>query len=82
MQNTDNIKSWTVYKIVFNTIQEGLILTDMEGVIRNVNPRTEALFGYNRAELIGLAFRIQNRRLDSSSRFINRNFGRGSFDGV
>lgn len=42
-----------LYKIVFNTIQEGLILTDMEGVICNMNPRTENLFGYTKEELIG-----------------------------
>lgn len=42
-----------VYKIVFNTIQEGLILTDDKGTIRLVNPRTEKLFGYNADELIG-----------------------------
>jgi PAS domain S-box-containing protein len=42
-----------VYKIVFNTIQEGLILTDQSGTIRLVNPRTEKLFGYQADELIG-----------------------------
>jgi PAS domain S-box-containing protein len=42
-----------VYEIVFNTIQEGLILTDMTGSIRLVNPRTEKLFGYSENELIG-----------------------------
>jgi len=42
-----------VYKIVFDTIQEGLILTNMQGEICLVNPRTEKLFGYNKDELIG-----------------------------
>lgn len=42
-----------VYEIVFKTIQEGLILTDMTGTIRLVNPRTEKLFGYEENELIG-----------------------------
>jgi PAS domain S-box-containing protein len=42
-----------VYEIVFNTIQEGLILTDMTGTIRLVNPRTEKLFGYSKNELVG-----------------------------
>jgi PAS domain S-box-containing protein len=47
-----------VYKIVFNTIQEGLILTDDEGNIRLVNPRTEKLFGYSEEELIGQKIEI------------------------
>ena len=42
-----------VYEIVFNTIQEGLILTDMTVTIRLVNPRTEKLFGYSKNELVG-----------------------------
>lgn len=47
-----------VYKIVFNTIQEGLILTDMTGTIRLVNPQTEKLFGYSQDELIGQKIEI------------------------
>jgi PAS domain S-box-containing protein len=47
-----------VYKIVFNTIQEGLILTDQFGVIRLVNPRTEKLFGYAENELLGQKIEI------------------------
>lgn len=42
-----------VFKIVFDTIQEGLILTNMNGIICLVNPRTEKLFGYSKLELIG-----------------------------
>jgi PAS domain S-box-containing protein len=48
----------SVYKIVFNTIQEGLILTDHTGTIRLVNPRTEKLFGYGAEELIGQKIEI------------------------
>lgn len=47
-----------VYKIVFDTIQEGLILTNMQGVICLVNPRTEKLFGYSKLELIGQKIEI------------------------
>ncbi len=47
-----------VYKIVFDTIQEGLILTNMQGVICLVNPRTEKLFGYDKRELIGQKIEI------------------------
>jgi len=47
-----------VYEIVFNTIQEGLILTDLQGTIRLVNPRTEKLFGYSKGELIGQKIEI------------------------
>lgn len=60
MQNTD-LKIFvmdSVYKIVFDTIQEGLILTNMQGVICLVNPRTEKLFGYNKLELIGQKIEI------------------------
>ena len=47
-----------VFKIVFDTIQEGLILTNMNGVICLVNPRTEKLFGYSKLELIGQKIEI------------------------
>jgi PAS domain S-box-containing protein len=48
----------SVYKIVFNTIQEGLILTDQTSTIRLVNPRTEKLFGYTADELLGQKIEI------------------------
>ena len=42
-----------IYKIVFESILEGLILVDHTGVIRLINPRTEEMFGYGEGELIG-----------------------------
>jgi PAS domain S-box-containing protein len=42
-----------IYKIVFESILEGLILVNKSGVIELVNPRTEEMFGYQTGELIG-----------------------------
>lgn len=76
-----------VYKIVFDTIQEGLILTDMQGVICLVNPRTEKLFGYSKMELIGqkIEMLIPNEYRDKhvlsreayQKRPVNRQMGSG-----
>jgi len=76
-----------VYKIVFDTIQEGLILTNMQGEICLVNPRTEKLFGYSKNELIGQKIEIlipsedRNKHVKSretyQSRPVNRQMGSG-----
>jgi PAS domain S-box-containing protein len=42
-----------IYKIVFESILEGLILVDNKGVIKLVNPRTAEMFGYDEGEMIG-----------------------------
>lgn len=47
-----------IYKIVFESILEGLILVDNKGVIQLVNPRTEDMFGYDEGELIGNTIEI------------------------
>jgi PAS domain S-box-containing protein len=41
------------YRVLFDAIQEGLIVTDSEGVIVLSNPVCERLFGYVKDELIG-----------------------------
>jgi PAS domain S-box-containing protein len=76
-----------VYEIVFNTIQEGLILTDMTGSIRLVNPRTEKLFGYSKNELIGQKIEVliphefRNKHVTTrdgyQKRPVNRQMGSG-----
>lgn len=41
------------YRAVFEAAPDGIVLVDGEGRIRDVNPRAEALFGYERGELVG-----------------------------
>lgn len=41
-----------IYKIVFESILEGLILVDNKGIIKLVNPRTAEMFGYEEGEMI------------------------------
>jgi PAS domain S-box-containing protein len=76
-----------VYKIVFNTIQEGLILTDMTGRIRLLNPRAEELFGYSGEELLGQQIEVLipqelrskhiTKRETYEKRPVNRQMGSG-----
>lgn len=76
-----------VYKIVFDTIQEGLILTNMHGEICLVNPRTEKLFGYTKNELIGQKIEIlipsadRGKHVESRETYhhrpVNRQMGSG-----
>lgn len=42
-----------IYAVLFESIQEGLILVDGEGVIIQNNSTSEELFGYRKNELIG-----------------------------
>jgi PAS domain S-box-containing protein len=46
------------YSVLFDAIQEGLIVTDKEGVIVLCNPVCERLFGYAKDELIGQKIEI------------------------
>lgn len=41
------------FKLIFKSIEEGLIISDSNGVIVFVNLRTQELFGYSEAELLG-----------------------------
>lgn len=41
------------FKLIFKSIEEGLIISDANGVIVFINFRTQELFGYDEAELIG-----------------------------
>jgi PAS domain-containing protein len=45
-------------RAVVESASEGIIITDRAGAILLVNARTEALFGYQRAELIGQPLEI------------------------
>jgi PAS domain S-box-containing protein len=48
--NTDLDK---VYRLLFETAGEALILVDKEGIIQTINSRTNEMFGYGEQELIG-----------------------------
>ncbi|MFH1913012.1 MAG: PAS domain S-box protein [Pseudomonadota bacterium] len=41
------------FRRIFETIEDGYIVTDMNGTIRMVNPATCALLGYSESELVG-----------------------------
>lgn len=41
--------------LTFNSIQDGLFSTDVEGKINDWNPAAERLFGYSKAEVLGKA---------------------------
>jgi len=41
------------FRRIFESIEEGYIVTDMDGRIQMVNPATCRLFGYSREELVG-----------------------------
>ncbi|MBG0791625.1 MAG: PAS domain S-box protein [Desulfovibrionaceae bacterium] len=41
------------FRRIFESIEEGYIVTDLEGVIQMVNPATCRLFGYSEEELVG-----------------------------
>lgn len=41
------------YQKLFETINDGILIVDLEGFIRDINPAGAALFGYSREELLG-----------------------------
>jgi PAS domain S-box-containing protein len=43
----------TQYRAVFEAAPDGIVVVDAEGLIRDMNPRAEELFGYERGELVG-----------------------------
>ncbi len=45
-------------KSIFMTMNEGLIITDEDGVIQNINTAVEEMLGYTEAELIGKHFAV------------------------
>lgn len=47
-------KNYEVLSAIFNTAAEGIILADQNGHIVMVNPRTEAMFGYTREQLLSM----------------------------
>jgi len=46
-------KSDQMFKILFESANEGIIVADANGKIVMINPSGEAMFGYNKAELTG-----------------------------
>lgn len=60
------------YRAIFNASVDGLALLSPEGVIVDVNPAMEALYGYSREEMIGrdpLEF-TRERHRDNAARFL------------
>jgi PAS domain S-box-containing protein len=48
-----SLEAMSVYRQLFLNAAEGLVLTDYRGVIVEVNPRCNEMFGYTEVELIG-----------------------------
>ena len=46
-------RSRTVFETLFEQATDAFVVVDRDGIIRRVNRRTEDLFGYTRAELLG-----------------------------
>jgi len=42
-----------IFETIFNSATESLIISNNRGIIENINPATEELFGYSKKELIG-----------------------------
>ncbi len=46
------------YRVVFETAPDGCVIVDAEGIIRELNPQIESLFGWEQDELIGQAIEV------------------------
>src|SRR5579885_3583537 len=46
-------KAEAIFKRLFESSPDSIVVTDRDGCIREANPQTERLFGYSRDELIG-----------------------------
>ncbi len=53
MKSKEIISNPELFKAIFQTCAEGLILVDTSGTIQLCNPRAEEIFGYDGEELIG-----------------------------
>lgn len=54
-----NLKSQTIeenelrFQAIFNTVVDAILTIDRHGIIQTLNPATERLFGYSKAEMVG-----------------------------
>jgi len=46
------------WKIIVDTLQDGILVVDPEGVVRSMNPAAERLTGYSAEELLGQSCRL------------------------
>jgi len=46
------------WKIIVDTLQDGVLVVDPSGVVQSMNPAAERLTGYNTAELVGKSCRL------------------------
>ncbi|HKY59811.1 MAG TPA: PAS domain S-box protein [Gemmatimonadota bacterium] len=46
------------YRAVFEAAPDGIVIVDEAGMIRDVNPSAELLFGYSRGELLGASVEV------------------------
>ncbi len=47
-----------IYKLLFDSVVEGMVITDAAGTIVLTNPRLPEIFGYQREELLGMPIEI------------------------
>jgi len=50
---TNSLLGGLEYRTVLDSVPDGVLIVGSDGVIRDVNPQLEVLFGYDRAELLG-----------------------------
>ena len=48
----DELKDIDLYKNIFQSSVEGVLVVNADGFIINTNPASEEMFGYNASELI------------------------------
>lgn len=85
--NVDPVHLERVREMLFSTAAEGLVLVDLSGNIRMLNPRLLELFGYEEGELLGRSIELllpesfrrahQAHRMEYNARPAKRHMGRG-----
>ena len=55
-----NNKDDVVYRAIFNNILHGIISINEKGIIRNINPAAEKMFGYSTSEVAGKNIKLLN----------------------
>jgi len=69
------------FRRIFETIEEGFIVTDMDGIIQMVNPATCNLLGYEEVDLIGHNMVMLYANLDDRARLRQSLLAKGHVHG-
>ncbi len=63
------IQSEEKFRRIFNTIEEGYVVTDLDGTVLMVNPATCRILGYDELEVVGADMSMLYASTDERSRF-------------